>query len=258
MTPSRKGGPEASLAMVSPDIARQWASDRNGSVAPLDVHAGSPQKAWWKCVRGHIWLAAVRDRVRKRTGCPYCLGKKGCVENCISSVSARSKALWHPTKNLPYTPETVTPSSNRRFWWLCDRGHIWQAPPVHVVRRGTGCPHCRDYVDSKRERTCRRILEEFTGQPFPKSRPAWLVSSRGFQMELDGYAEGLHLAFEHHGVQHFRHTPFFQDLRKFERTQQLDAEKRVLCLARGVRLIEVRWDCSDLKGFLGSQLEGPS
>lgn len=48
---------------------------------------------------------------------------------------------WHPTKNEPLTPEMVTPGSGRHTWWVCGRGHEWQAVIKNRVK-GTGCPYC--------------------------------------------------------------------------------------------------------------------
>jgi hypothetical protein len=48
---------------------------------------------------------------------------------------------WHPTKNGSLTPHAVAPSSNKRIWWFCQKGHEWQAV-VNKRRRGNGCPYC--------------------------------------------------------------------------------------------------------------------
>ena len=29
---------------------------------------------------------------------------------------------WHPTKNGDLTPNNVTPGSNKKAWWKCDKG----------------------------------------------------------------------------------------------------------------------------------------
>lgn len=107
--------------------------------------------------------------------------------------------------------------------------------------------------DSKREQECRTMIEGLTGKSFPKSRPAWLVGSRGYRLELDGFCEELGIAFEHQGVQHFEYVPFFQTKEKFQRTVELDREKKALCAARGVQLIEVRWD-ADIQTCISSAI----
>lgn len=48
---------------------------------------------------------------------------------------------WHPAKNEPLTPKTVTYGSKRKVWWRCEKGHEWQAI-VKSRTSGTGCPIC--------------------------------------------------------------------------------------------------------------------
>ena len=51
-------------------------------------------------------------------------------------------AQWHPTKNNGLTPSDVLPKSHKRAWWLCDKGHEWDATISNVVA-GKGCPICQ-------------------------------------------------------------------------------------------------------------------
>ena len=44
-------------------------------------------------------------------------------------------------KNGLLKPEKVTMGSNRKIWWVCEKGHEWQAP-VYSRTHGNGCPVC--------------------------------------------------------------------------------------------------------------------
>jgi hypothetical protein len=145
--------PQESLQVAAPQLVREW-SDRNAPVRPDSVFARSTKKAWWTCPAGHEWFATIRDRVRKSAGCPFCAGKRVSATNSIAAVSPRAATLWHPTRNLPATPSTVVPGSNKKVWWQCDAGHEWLAPPNHVALKGSGCHRCVDARDSKREQQC--------------------------------------------------------------------------------------------------------
>ena len=50
----------------------------------------------------------------------------------------RLKAEWDQEKNAPLRFEDVTPGSDRKVWWRCDKGHSWPAK-VSNRFRGTGC-----------------------------------------------------------------------------------------------------------------------
>jgi very-short-patch-repair endonuclease len=55
---------------------------------------------------------------------------------------------WHPTKNLPLTPETVSFGSGKEIWWLCDKTcpqgckHEWKTAVGNRNNLGSGCPFC--------------------------------------------------------------------------------------------------------------------
>lgn len=61
-----------SLAALAPRVAREWHPSRNGALTPADVTTGARASVWWRCARGHVWRAMVRNRGRKETGCPKC------------------------------------------------------------------------------------------------------------------------------------------------------------------------------------------
>ena len=48
---------------------------------------------------------------------------------------------WHPTKNGKLKPEFVSYGSDKKVWWICDKGHEWEAVISSRVS-GVGCPYC--------------------------------------------------------------------------------------------------------------------
>lgn len=48
---------------------------------------------------------------------------------------------WHPTKNIGLTPDDVSPGTNRKAWWICSKGHEWEAS-IGSRNSGVGCPFC--------------------------------------------------------------------------------------------------------------------
>lgn len=63
------------LATVNPTLAEEWNYEKNGTLTPDQVTAGSEKKVWWKCEFGHEWEAIVLSRNRGN-GCPICAGRK--------------------------------------------------------------------------------------------------------------------------------------------------------------------------------------
>ena len=53
-------------------------------------------------------------------------------------------AEWHQTKNVNLTPENVSAGSGKKVWWLCGKGHEWDATVSSRSNRtkGSNCPYC--------------------------------------------------------------------------------------------------------------------
>jgi hypothetical protein len=126
------------LETVMPALAKEWHPKKN-SLFPKQVTPGSRKKVWWRCVKGHEWVARVTDR-SDGTGCPYCSGRLVSKDNCLAKVNPSLAREWHPTKNA-FSPRDVTPGSDRRVWWICRKGHEWETT-VNSRSHGTGCPRC--------------------------------------------------------------------------------------------------------------------
>ena len=67
----RKVLSERSIAMVDPNLARQWHPNKNGELTQYDVLPFSMKRVWWNCEVGHEWESTVNNRSKGR-GCPIC------------------------------------------------------------------------------------------------------------------------------------------------------------------------------------------
>lgn len=131
------------LARTHPRLAAQWHPSKNGTLLPSQVVAGTHRKVWWQCEKGHSWQAVVSSRARGGAGCPVCAGKVIVPgENDLVSRFPHISAQWHPSKNDALSPESVSPYSNRRVWWVCGLGHEWRAAVSARTMGGSGCPYC--------------------------------------------------------------------------------------------------------------------
>ena len=135
---------ENDLATLYPEIAAQWDGEKNGRLTAKEVSPYSNRKAWWRCREGHSWQAAIAARTKRKTGCPYCTGRKVLAGyNDLATVEPFVAMQWHPALNVPLTPEQVTAGSRRQVWWQCSLGHVWKAR-VHsrTGKQRSGCPVC--------------------------------------------------------------------------------------------------------------------
>jgi hypothetical protein len=134
-----------SLAEKAPHLIEEWHKSKN-TLTPYEVSYSSNKKFWWICKKGHEWEAAVGNRYRG-TGCPVCSGRKLSEENNLAVKCPHLLKEWHPTKNSTLTPFDVTPRGKNIIWWLCEKGHEWQATTGNRYM-GTGCPYCAGKIVS--------------------------------------------------------------------------------------------------------------
>ena len=133
---------ENDLATAYPELAKHWDFGRNGKLTPGDVPPGTEKKVWWVCARGHHWQASVSSRTHSRSGCPICAGRQVLAGfNDLASQYPALAAQWDAEKNGKLTAQQVTPTSNRKAWWICGKGHSYQAVIASRVN-GSGCPYC--------------------------------------------------------------------------------------------------------------------
>lgn len=129
-----------------PDIAKEWHPTKNGTLKPDDVTIHSNKKVWWMCKKGHEWQAIINNR-SKGSKCPYCSGRLVTPDTCLANINPELVKEWHPTKNGNLTPYDVTACSHKKVWWMCEKGHEWQATIKnrHYDRK---CPTCSSACQS--------------------------------------------------------------------------------------------------------------
>ena len=135
-----------SLAYVFPDIAKEWDYEKNGTLTPNDITRGCDKKVWWKCDKGHSWQSRVYSRTGKdKTNCPYCSHRKLILENSLEIRNPELVKYWNYEKNNKL-PSDYSYCSNKKVWWKCESGHIWQQS-INVLQRiksKNKCPYCRN------------------------------------------------------------------------------------------------------------------
>ena len=217
------------LSTTNPEIAKQWHPTKNGNLTPDDITAGSNEKIWWKCDKGddHEWVTSITNRRDKKTGCPFCSGKKVSKTNCLSNTHPEIAKQLHPTKNGHYTADKIYSGGTKNWWWKCEKGddHVWKANLDNRIRQSQGCPFCTLTPQSKQELTITFELMEFFKNIDPK----------GFKTRLDGrlraidiYIPTLNLCIEFDGSYWHKGK------------RELDKIKSEMLFEEGFKLIRVR------------------
>ena len=65
------------------------------------------------------------------------------MKQSLAEAAPEIAKEWHPTKNGSLTPNDVSRASEKKAWWLCSKGHEWEANISSRTKvNGTGCPYC--------------------------------------------------------------------------------------------------------------------
>lgn len=149
-----------SLVEKYPEIASQWNSAQNGALKPEMFFAASGEIVWWQCNKGHEWKMAINERTIGKNGCPYCSNHRLLSgDNDLATKAPWLVPEWNTDRNEGILPNNVKACSVKKAWWICSKGHEWQA----VIRervRGKKCPIC----SKKRLQT--GVNDLFTTHPF--------------------------------------------------------------------------------------------
>ncbi len=120
---------------------------KNGKLNPEKISSVSEYKLWWQCLQSsdHVWEISPNNRVRLKSGCPFCSNQKVSKSNSLATLRPDVAKELHPTKNKGMTAADIVPGSAKSVWWQCARNpkHSWQSAVfVRTRSTGSGCPTC--------------------------------------------------------------------------------------------------------------------
>ena len=127
--------PHNSLSAEYPEIAKQaygW--------NPETVTAKSGLRKIWMCSKKHIWSSTVANRTseNRQRNCPICSNQK--VLDGFNDLQtthpelAREVNGWDPTK--------VSSGITKKYSWICDKGHKYDARIDHRASGVSNCHFC--------------------------------------------------------------------------------------------------------------------
>lgn len=169
---------------------------------------------------GEFWQTP--NRHLNHHGCPKCGGnEKLTTEEFIK----RAKEI-HGDK-YDYS-KVVFNGTNKKVCIICPKhGEFWQYANSHMA--GRGCPHCKS---SLLENEVRKFLDDEGIKYIAQKRAKWLG-----KQSLDFYLPDFGVVIECQGKQHFVPSPYFGGQQRFEKTIELDEQKRKLCEERNLKVL---------------------
>ena len=91
---------------------------------------------------GYTWSPFPATLLRA-CSCPACTNRVVVPgQNDLATTNPEIAAEWDCPRNGGLTPEDVVAGSAKKVWWVCSKGHEWQAE-VYRRKAGQTCPICR-------------------------------------------------------------------------------------------------------------------
>ncbi len=143
----------------NPKLFGEWDFTKNTELDPYKTTQGSPRKAFWKCSKGHSWVARVNSRLV--SDCPICVGKGVLKE--INTLWSRAdiQKFWDVKKIQLFDPVKTSQSTSQKIWCHCpDCGKEWE----QKASQKATCKNCD-------ERTL--FLQSSLSVLFPKIADEW-------------------------------------------------------------------------------------
>lgn len=190
-------------------------------------------KLKWQCSKGHVWTAIPASVFKRGSWCPHCLGRIKSIKDIKNFAKLRKgKFLSKNYKN-----------AHIKYEWKCADSHKFFMT-FNMVQQGQWCPQCSSGFS---EELCRTTFEQIFQNKFPKTKPEWLVNSRGNLMELDGYSEKLKIGFEYQGKQHFKLTYYSKNQKILKERILDDKLKARICKRKNVKLFIIKYTDNIIK-----------
>ena len=223
---------ETDLVTVNPTLVKEWNYDKNKSL-PQEYTHHSGQKVWWKCKKGHEWIAVICDRA-SGNGCPYCSGRLPIVgKTDLLTVNPNLAKEWDYERNSK-SPQEYTSGSNKKVWWNCREGHVWKASIEHRSR-GRGCPYCSG---SKTERLVYNYLKELEISFIAEKKFEQDIRVKWFPFDV--WISSKRLIIEPDGMQHFTNKiGYFEQDVPFDKRRKNDNIKNQFCLEQKIPILRI-------------------
>ena len=220
------------LESQCPEVLCEWDYEKNGDLKPSQFLKNSAYKIWWKCIYcGKHYQRGINSKVKSKPGCPDCAKTRAGEIRSLPIVGKNDLKTLYPELILEWDydkndnpPESYLANSNKKVFWKCKYGHVWEASISNRVK-GRKCPECnKEYHVSFPEKAIFFYIKEY----FSDAKENFLIENSNGK-ELDIYIPSLKIGIEYDGL--FWH-----------KNKKRDLEKDKICYDNSIKLIRVRED----------------
>jgi len=188
-------------------LMAEWNWERNIDIDPSCLSFGSNKKVWWICNKGHEWSNTPNHRTARNDGCPYCSNHRVLSGfNDLATIAPKLAKEWNFSRNGQLTPDNVFPNSNKTVWWICHKGHEWEAR-INARNAGNGCPICKKELATSYPE---QIVYYYIRKVFPDALNRYVENRK----ELDIYLPSISLGIEYDGAYYHKSASRSKEIEK--------------------------------------------
>jgi len=70
------------------------------------------------------------------------MGEINLWQFCVLNHKEYLENQWNLPENKGFDPERAGYASHKKIWWVCEKGHKWQAMISDRTKKDAGCPYC--------------------------------------------------------------------------------------------------------------------
>jgi len=138
---NKKAGYGNDLKNNHPEIVKEWDYSKNSEL-PEQFLPMSNKRVWWLCDKQHSYTCTIANKIKRKSGCPYCSNQKVGYGNDLANTHKNLSKEWDYSKN-GFEPSEITYGSGKNVWWLCNKNHSFQKTIAsRTPPQLEGCPYC--------------------------------------------------------------------------------------------------------------------
>ncbi|AQM72982.1 restriction endonuclease [Noumeavirus] len=212
-------------SFASSDKAKFWNVEKNKE-RPRKVFASSGKKYWFECGECKHSFEARLDHVSGGAFCPFCSNRQLCSSNdceiCFekSFASSDKAKFWSAEKNEK-SPREVFASSNKKFWFECEKGHKFFSRP-NGISAGRWCSKCKRKTEAK----LFSFLEEHFKDPIYQLKVSWCKNPETDKYLLFDFCVSKTI-IELDGAQHYRQISNWKSPEEQQKSDRFKEEQAI-------------------------------
>lgn len=246
-----------------PVLCSEWDYIKNKGLRPENFSYLDGLSVWWICQFCHkSYSASIYGRSQENSGCLKCSAKRRGESTSLRMFNKEISlgisypnliSEWDYEKNNNLSPYEVYRCTNKKYYWLCNKGHSYLSSVSGRTSGGSGCPICKK---SKGELKIEKYLisNNFYYTPQYKIFNCRHIRPLPFDFAIfnDADKNTLVMLIEYDGELHFK------KLRKVSNSAERlamirahDEIKNKYCIDNGITLIRIPyWEKNQIEIIL--------